>query len=86
VGQYQLIQLSKSKTEQPPQYQLMYDDQIIVNSCTCLEGIKHVQKLIKLKDTYQEKEIGTPLTPKQSYDSFIEERRLDRLFDEGVLR
>jgi hypothetical protein len=85
VGQYQLIQVFKSRTEEPSRYQLLYEAQILVESCTYSEGIERVQKLIKPGDTYQEKEVDASLTPEQTYVTFMQNRELSRLFDKGVL-
>ncbi len=86
MGRYQLIQIFKSKTEKLSQYQLLHDAQILVEGCTYSEGIRHVQKLIKPGDTYQEKEVDASLTPEQTYDAFVQSRELDKLFDKGILR
>jgi hypothetical protein len=86
MGQFKLVQVYKSKTEEPSRYQLTYDTQILVESCTFSEGITQVEKLIKPGDTYQEKEVDAALTPEQNYASFVRNRELDRLFDKGILR
>ncbi len=82
---YQLVQKSRSKTEEPSQYQLWGDNEILVESCSYTEGIEHLYQLIKPGDNYREKESGAKFISEITYEEVIHIRERDTHFNRGKL-